>query len=735
MRIPHLSILNGFILTLLLFPGIQLNASGFFNCDTLVAFVEVESEISCFGGDDGALSVEVSGGTGPYQFFWNTGDTTSVVTGLSAGMYSVNVIDANQCFTIGNFNLQQPPETPLLIEVFDATCGNSDGGLMIEAIGDNDPYEFALNAGIFQETGNFDNLASGVYVVQVADGIGCLSTALVNVSSESSIALDTTGVQMVSCNGVCDGLGGIEILENGSFNTSWYQIDENDGESLLIDEENTAVQNLCAGNYYAYTEGESGGSGGFEEFWFEGFGTGCNQGQLANGFVSDNGSWNTTTTGTNAAQANVFYVSATEQIGSGDCGTGCGGENNRTLHVSNIEISIFDIILVEADGGALYLADANTNIRVESPTIDCSDHFDIELTFDYIEFGQGILDNATLWYFDGTEWSLLDDMAKTACCGGPCNGFNQGQFIPFTINLPPSANNNPDVRIGFNWTNNNDGQGSDPSFAVDNIALSGNADGGESFCPTYSPVVHIEQPEPIELFTVKFGHVTCLGGSDGAIEVQALGGTSPYSYTWDVDSVGAQISDLLPGEYTVTVTDTEGCQASETYTILDGVQEVWADFEVVSIDGTQVTFLNNSSSGEHLWDYGDGSPPEIDSSTNPIHTFPGPGTYQVCLTVENFCGSDIFCEDVVFTPTNIEDMVKSDIDVFPNPASDKVWFGITDSEPYTVSFFDMHSKWVASISGTGSRFVDVSSWPSGVYIWVIEQDGSGTYRYGKLAVE
>lgn len=53
--------------------------------------------------------------------------------------------------------------------------------------------------------------------------------------------------------------------------------------------------------------------------WSEDFGNGCNQGQLANGFSSANGTWSVTNQGVNEASANEWYVSATEQIGAGDC--------------------------------------------------------------------------------------------------------------------------------------------------------------------------------------------------------------------------------------------------------------------------------------------------------------------------------------------------------------------------------------------------------------------------------
>jgi len=213
-------------------------------------------------------------------------------------------------------------------------------------------------------------------------------------------------------------------------------------------------------------------------FWTEDFGTGCNQGQLASSYVGINGAWTITNTGTNGNYANQWYVSATENgNGAGNCGSGCG--SNRTLHVGNIYINYFGIFEVPADGGARYYAGglvgygATTDRRVESPTINCTGRSNITLSFEYMEFGEGTLDNATLWYYDGTTWTQLADLPKTLCCGGvTCDGFTQGLWTTYSIALPASANNNPNVKIGFRWVNDNNSNGTDPSFAVDNITLS-----------------------------------------------------------------------------------------------------------------------------------------------------------------------------------------------------------------------------------------------------------------------
>ncbi|CAN5155995.1 hypothetical protein BH09BAC5_BH09BAC5_19390 [soil metagenome] len=213
-------------------------------------------------------------------------------------------------------------------------------------------------------------------------------------------------------------------------------------------------------------------------FWTEGFGSGCTQGNLATAYTTGpNGAWTTTSTGTNDPYANLWFVSATEAgTGVGNCGDGCLSNSlldNRTLHVGSAAIQLIN---QPADPGAAYNSGGVcasfgicvlTALRCESPTINCSGKSNISLAFNYFENGDGTNDDATLWYFDGTTWTLLQNVAKTPL--GNCSG--QGKWTAYSIMLPSSANNNPNVKIGFNWVNNDDGVGTDPSFAVDDIAL------------------------------------------------------------------------------------------------------------------------------------------------------------------------------------------------------------------------------------------------------------------------
>lgn len=213
-------------------------------------------------------------------------------------------------------------------------------------------------------------------------------------------------------------------------------------------------------------------------FWNEDFGVGCNQGQIANTYIGTNGGWTITATGLNQSSANEWFISGGEVGGQaiGSCGgTKCNasGLSNQTLHVG-LPVSPY----ATADEYAIYWEynlyfpgwvdiRSITHKRADSPTIDCSGQSNISLTFNYREFGLGAGDNVDLWYYDGTTWSLLSDPPRTITLACPTSSWDN-----YSINLPPSANNNPNVKIGFQWVNDlNEANQAARSFAVDDITL------------------------------------------------------------------------------------------------------------------------------------------------------------------------------------------------------------------------------------------------------------------------
>lgn len=224
-----------------------------------------------------------------------------------------------------------------------------------------------------------------------------------------------------------------------------------------------------------------GGGGGSVLAFYEDFENSCSSGCSANGSDTGNGPWVIVDSSPAfdgcgyATSPNTFYVSCAENgQPAGGCGAGCG--NDESLHVGSTTIG--DLGASYDSGGWCSFglggwgAGTETNMIVQSPTIDLTGITSNTIDFVYIENGQGTTDDASFWYYDGSTWSMLDALAKTPLCGA------QGLWTAFSMPLPASADNNPNVKIGFKWVNNDDAGGSDPSFAVDDISINGTSGGG-----------------------------------------------------------------------------------------------------------------------------------------------------------------------------------------------------------------------------------------------------------------
>jgi hypothetical protein len=91
----------------------------------------VISNVLCFGGTSGAINISDQGGTPTYSFLWSNGATTEDLSGLTAGIYSLVITDANGCTLNQSYTLTEPAQ-PLSISgtVTAVLCnGGTDGSI------------------------------------------------------------------------------------------------------------------------------------------------------------------------------------------------------------------------------------------------------------------------------------------------------------------------------------------------------------------------------------------------------------------------------------------------------------------------------------------------------------------------------------------------------------------------------------------------------------------------------
>lgn len=142
--------------------------------------------VACAGSNTGAITVQASGGTPPYDYFWSNGASGPSITNLAPGSYSLTLHDANDCVKIGSIGVLLLPQIAIsLVAVTPATGTQANGAVDISVSGGAPPYSFhwTKDGSFFATMEDLNNLLPGVYLLEVLDASGCLSTFSVVVES------------------------------------------------------------------------------------------------------------------------------------------------------------------------------------------------------------------------------------------------------------------------------------------------------------------------------------------------------------------------------------------------------------------------------------------------------------------------------------------------------------------------------------------------------------------------
>lgn len=143
------------------------------------------------GANTGTVEVVAVGGTGPYQYRLGSGvvQGAAVFSGLSAGVYEIAAIDANNCFATTEVTVRNASGVNLVANASPAGgCNGDDGGISLTASDGTPPYEYRLDNGTYGTMSSFPDLTAGTYDVSVRDATGCEVTQTVRVLSGVSFA-------------------------------------------------------------------------------------------------------------------------------------------------------------------------------------------------------------------------------------------------------------------------------------------------------------------------------------------------------------------------------------------------------------------------------------------------------------------------------------------------------------------------------------------------------------------
>ncbi len=569
----------------------------------------------CNGASDGTATVNPTGGSSPYTYLWDNGETTNTAVGLTAGAHSVTITDANGCTKVATASVTSFPAIAITFSTNNVSCLNGANGVATAQPtgGSGTGYTYLWPDG--STTASVNNLAAGTYQMTVTDDNGCSNNAFVTIGQPTvSIAAGAA----TSCFGGSDGSATVTIQnansnytylwDNGETTATATMLDGGTHTVTITDALNcTDVQSVSISETAEFVFGDStfvdpacfGEATGSLTFNFSG-GTAPYTYNWSNGVVNNGPSLS-------GLIANTIYCVTVTDANNCKNFEFCKTLDQPAIITSSI-VGTQDATCFGTCNG---VATVNGNVGGE----------DVTFTWSSGETNTGTT---------STAQNLCAGMNTVTISDGPCTRVE-------TVMIGEPAEIIPVVTVQnvscFGGTD-----GSVTATASGGIgAFTYTFTGGEAnlSAGTYAVIVTdetgcavtqnftVEQPTQIEVEYTTFAP-SCTGDADASYIPTASGGVGPYTFAYEGDTM-----NLSAGTYFLTVTDANNCSVVDSVSINDpapiNIISTVTDISCFGeIDGS-ANIVANGGTGAFTFTYSD-------STTNLAA-----GTYYVTATDANAC--------------------------------------------------------------------------------------------------
>ena len=633
------------------------------------------------------------------DFNWSNGENENEINITESGLYALTITDPNGCSAIDEIEIQI--QSAIEFDLGEDLIGC--GEVWVSANVDAETYTWS-NGGT--EPTTLADL-SGTLTLTITTGAGCESKDSIEVIVTDGFDLNVM-TQDPYCNGENTGSINIEVLEaEGTVEYIW-----SDGSN------ETVREGLSAGIYQLMVTDEAG----------------CEQSrnieinepnEITIELVSISHISCSSTTGSIVVETNG---------GTGELLQEWSILNGQGGIVVPEEAGIYSLLVTDENGCSAtaeyeILESAELNARIELiDEIDCFGNANASVN---IEVLSGIEPFTFNWQDDSGNSatgsnSLLTDLDAGEYLVTVLDASGCETTLDFSITQPEQ----------INLTVTGYGSCGDFGYAVPSIA------GGQEpyeyawsngatteliaqlsngmYTLTITDAMGCTQVEETEInnfdevkFEVINTNASCAGSEDAFISIDVTQGVAPFQYEWSHGAMGPELTDLGGGDYTVFVTDANGCTTAGTVDVREpdpiGLQVNTIGSQGGNNGSIDLLPYGGTAPYTYLWDNG---------STSSMRSGLENGTYFVTITDQNGCQLE---EEILLTFTvGTSDLVLESFNMYPNPTKGEIHieaFNNTE-ESLELEVYNALGQLVYvenNLSKNISLKVDLTSFQTGIY--------------------
>ncbi|MEX2595605.1 MAG: T9SS type A sorting domain-containing protein [Salibacteraceae bacterium] len=163
---------------------VKVESANIFTPPALNLNLDSDSSI-CETDGSGAITANIAGGTAPYSYSWSNGETTPVISGLDAGLYTLTITDANNCENVTTSTVHYLNEDPTVSLGDDKTICPDNIAFLVTS-----PGYAAYNWSNGATTNSTVVSSAGIYTVTVTTQDGCEGSDEIEVVAAIPVQVD-----------------------------------------------------------------------------------------------------------------------------------------------------------------------------------------------------------------------------------------------------------------------------------------------------------------------------------------------------------------------------------------------------------------------------------------------------------------------------------------------------------------------------------------------------------------